>query len=526
MRPWTALGLIASIGVGFQRGFGYAFTSSKVTSFPSSSKGTPASSRRHAMSSTQLRMASSFDPIEAVKEAMGGDGRVNPVYRQMVVLAVKSGAAGAAQYLDPAGESSTSTGKRALCKAVQAHVGQLMDAVLSPAPDEENAEAIKRILDRCEKQHKGAGATLALGYLDTVWWLPAPIRPAIGALAILAVYEALRRFGVFTRFGMVKLPDTELAPTDTVPEPVEGMEDSPIFKAAQFETDARSLSYYTLIGAFLVSTMSYVISGGDGQVAWSGMLLLTFVAFEREVLHSALYSEAIIRVQPMLTQLTSAHEAGHVAAAYLTGLPVATYTLGGLGSLQHGDEVGCGPSCNIINAELSTAKIWLPEELLTGPASEPEPRLEARMTYPWEDPARLQNLVELDFSSPEIPHKDRVAPFDTEGRHAMSNRMALTSMGGIAGEMMANGFDVGGGADYFNMRRRFKGLWPYMSQDDLRRTEKWAFLENLKIFKAERTAMELLAKNMRERRPIGRMMLDLDRSLTSTEFELSAAERR
>lgn len=38
---------------------------------------------------------------------------------------------------------------------------------------------------------------------------------------------------------MVKLPDTELAPTDTVPEPVEGMEDSPIFKAAQFETDAR-----------------------------------------------------------------------------------------------------------------------------------------------------------------------------------------------------------------------------------------------------------------------------------------------
>lgn len=41
------------------------------------------------------------------------------------------------------------------------------------------------------------------------------------------------------------------------------------------------LSYYTLIGAFLVSTMSYVVSGGDGQVAWAGMLLLSFVAFER-----------------------------------------------------------------------------------------------------------------------------------------------------------------------------------------------------------------------------------------------------
>ncbi|CAM9292961.1 unnamed protein product, partial [Hapterophycus canaliculatus] len=244
------------------------------------------------------------------------------------------------------------------------------------------------------------------------------------------------------RFGAVKLPDAELVATESIPDPIEGMEDTPIFKAAQFETDARRLSYYTLIGAFLISTMSYVLSGGDGQVAWGGMLLLSFVAFEREVLHSALYSEAVIRVQPMLTQLTSAHEAGHIAAAYLTGLPVATYTLGGLGSLQHGDEVGCGPSCNIINAELSTARIWLPEELLTGPASEPEPRLEARMTYPWEDPARLPNLVELDFSSSEIPHGDRVAPFDTEGRHAMSNRMALTSMGGIAGEMMANGFDV------------------------------------------------------------------------------------
>lgn len=41
------------------------------------------------------------------------------------------------------------------------------------------------------------------------------------------------------------------------------------------------LSYYTLIGAFLISTMSYVLSGGDGQVAWGGMLLLSLVAFER-----------------------------------------------------------------------------------------------------------------------------------------------------------------------------------------------------------------------------------------------------
>lgn len=73
------------------------------------------------------------------------------------------------------------------------------------------------------------------------------------------------------------------------------------------------------------------------------------------------------------------------------------------------------------------------------------------------------------------------------------------------------------------MRRRFKGLWPYMSQDDLRNTEKWAFVENLRIFETERTAMELLARNMRKRRAIGHLMLDLDRSLTNTSFELAAA---
>ncbi len=93
---------------------------------------------------------------------------------------------------------------RLLYQAIQAHAGPLMDALLnSPAPDEENAEAVTRILDSCEEQYKGAGATLALGYLDTVWWLPAPIRPEIGALALLAVYEALRRFGVFTRCRFV-----------------------------------------------------------------------------------------------------------------------------------------------------------------------------------------------------------------------------------------------------------------------------------------------------------------------------------
>lgn len=38
---------------------------------------------------------------------MGNGGKVNPLYRQMVVLAVRSGAAGAARYFKPSGESTS-----------------------------------------------------------------------------------------------------------------------------------------------------------------------------------------------------------------------------------------------------------------------------------------------------------------------------------------------------------------------------------------------------------------------------------
>lgn len=48
-----------------------------------------------------------------------------------------------------------------------------------------------------------------------------------------------------------------------------------------FFTRWQRLSYYTLIVAFLISTMSYYLSRGDGAVAWNGMLLLCFAAFER-----------------------------------------------------------------------------------------------------------------------------------------------------------------------------------------------------------------------------------------------------
>lgn len=86
-----------------------------------------------------------------------------------------------------------------LLQELQSQVGPLVDIVLSPAPDEENAASVGMFLDHCEKQ-SGTGATLALGLLDMVWSLPAPIRPKLGDWVFAAVFEALRRYGVFTRY--------------------------------------------------------------------------------------------------------------------------------------------------------------------------------------------------------------------------------------------------------------------------------------------------------------------------------------
>lgn len=83
-------------------------------------------------------------------------------------------------------------------QGLQSRLGPAVDIILSPADDKKNAQSMTELLDRCEEE-SGMGATLALGILDTVWSLPAPVRPQIGEWVISAVYEALRRYGVFSR---------------------------------------------------------------------------------------------------------------------------------------------------------------------------------------------------------------------------------------------------------------------------------------------------------------------------------------
>lgn len=44
-------------------------------------------------------------------------------------------------------------------------------------------------------------------------------------------------------------------------------------------------------------------------------------------------------------------------------------------------------------------------------------------------------------------------------------------------------------------------------------------VEGLRVLKDDRKCIEVLAKNMRETREIGRLLLDLERTLTANDFE-------
>lgn len=83
-------------------------------------------------------------------------------------------------------------------QALQSQLGPLVDIILSPSPDEENSEAVGNFLDRSQEL-SGTGATLALALLDMGWSMPAPIRPKLGDRVFAVVFEALRRYGLFTR---------------------------------------------------------------------------------------------------------------------------------------------------------------------------------------------------------------------------------------------------------------------------------------------------------------------------------------
>lgn len=129
-----------------------------------------------------------------------------------------------------------------------------------------------------------------------------------------------------------------------------------------------------------------------------------------------------------------------------------------MASLRHGDELGCGPSCNIINPELSAARTTLPDDdnnkaiLRPGDQKSPEQRqsAELELSYryaaqqkrPWGDSTGWRELWEADRSTVLKEANARSAHLPQSGRHATANRYALSAMGGVVGETLVNGFGL------------------------------------------------------------------------------------
>ncbi|CAM9230814.1 unnamed protein product [Laminaria digitata] len=559
MRPWTTLGLVASIGVGFQKHEGHAFTSPSVRcpmprAMPQAMPQVKAANRHRQRTRPRVVVQNSFRPSEAVtsaataavKLALAGDGKASPIYRQMVVLALRWATEEVGRYFKPEKPDKTAADQRSprerreyariQAKGLQSRLGPAVDIVLSPADDKKNALAMTELLDRLEEE-SGMGATLALGILDTVWSLPAPVRPEIGEWVISAVYEALRRYGVFTRYGALSPPDKQMPQVEKPAKLLlEDMEDTPAFNAAKFGLTSKVSLAYCLLSCGLLWPLAayYANDRRERQTCFIRSLCLSFVL--QEVLHGALFNAVIQLLQPDLTELTSVHEAGHVTVAYLAGCPISTYTLGGVASLRHGDELGCGPSCNIINPELSAARTTLPDDnntnkamLRAGDQKAPDSRqtAELELSYryaaqhkrPRGDSSGWRELRQVDRSSELNEANARAAQWPQNGRHATANRYALSAMGGVVGETLVNGFGLGGQADLWDLRRTLRILWPSISEEDLRSTETWALVEGLRVLKEDRESIQLVAKNMRECREIGRVLLHLERTLTAEEFD-------
>lgn len=125
--------------------------------------------------------------------------------------------------------------------------------------------------------------------------------------------------------------------------------------------------------------------------------------------------------------------------------------IGGLASLQHGEKMGSGPCCSIIDPELSVAResfidetrLWIgdPSEPLCreSVAREVSFRHAARKNRPWGDSSGWRALAEADR---DLALRERREPPSEEGRHAMANRYALSAMGGVVGETLVNGFGL------------------------------------------------------------------------------------
>ncbi|CAM9744391.1 unnamed protein product [Ascophyllum nodosum] len=468
--------------------------------------------------------------------------RPNHWYRQFLLLGLKSAVGEVGRYLEikqtkgkELSAASRGLDNRRRAQALQSQLGPLVDLVLSSHPDKVNAEAMGNFLDRSQEE-SGTGATLALALLDMGWSMPARIRPKLGDRVFAAVYEALRRYGLFTRYGALHPPDERLPTVEMEPQRFDAsMLESPVFKALEFGTSAASAS----IGILVVGFVFFVCASLSGDVTMTtyAFLFMSALIFEREVLNGAVFNELVNLLRPGLADVASVHEAGHVAMSYLVGCPISTYSLGGLASLKHGADMGSRASCTVIDPELAIARQSFPDESLAWTMDTIEPpsagsvardalltqRVPRKLTPGDESDAQLLEVEPLAAMEGGDAGRDESSKMEPDpGQYTMVNRFALSAMGGTVGETLVNGFGMGGRQDQLDLRYTLKSLWPSIPVSDIENTRKWAITVGLDVLRDDREAIQLLARNMRETRGLGRLFLDLEASLTRSDYSCTS----
>lgn len=88
-------------------------------------------------------------------------------------------------------------------------------------------------------------------------------------------------------------------------------------------------------------------------------------------------------------------------------------------------------------------------------------------------------------------------------------------------ETLLVGSDQGGRQDQLDLRYTLRSLWPSISVEDIENTRKWAITVGLEVLGDDKEAIRLLARNMRETRELGSLFLELEGSLTRSDYSFA-----
>lgn len=467
---------------------------------------------------------------------MGGlteERYVNPLTHGILMHAFKWAMDGVSDYLPPEQQGwlrREPGGVRGDVKQQTLDVQRkrMANIVLCSASENRKSKEIASFLDHCQDE-SGTGSVMSLVLLDGLWSLPAFIRPVVGDQVVVEVYDALRRYGVLTKFGALKPPATQIP---TVPEE----------KYTDSQRESRSSVASSVIWVYRVWSTVFVLAatvlgfsglGIDLPVTGVCWYVLGTMLLDSVCLDDALFAELQHCIVPALRERAAYHESGHFLLSYLLGCPISVCTIGGWASIRHGKSLGSEPFVSCIDPELSMMerpqwpqrKAW--RELSGDEMGQVLWRIVQDDWEPWtETPPVEVGLNSIASKSGSASRRETGRAYGGnqvgEGkRRTVSYRFALLAMAGAAAETIVTGFEIGGRGDRESLRITLLRVWPTVSGADLTNTETWALSEDLRILTAERKALNILAKNMLETKQIGCLVVELERALAELSTECS-----